>query len=99
MKCIEAELDCATSKVEHLRSALQITKIMYYERQIQNILQIASAHELVERIKPTSSRREDELEAELKKSKADVQKLWANLTDKEIELQGLRREYSYENEV
>ncbi|KAL8089800.1 hypothetical protein AgCh_039319 [Apium graveolens] len=91
-KSIKAELECVTSEVEHLRSALETTELRYHEEQIQNTLQIASAYELVEKIKSTSSRREDELEAELKKSKADIQELRANLMDKETELQGICEE-------
>lgn len=89
---IKAELECVTSEVEHLRSALETTEIRYHEEQIQNTLQIASAYELVEKIKSTSRQREDELEAEVKKSKADIQELRANLMDKETELQGICEE-------
>lgn len=91
-KSVKAELECVTSEIEHLRSALETTELRYHEEQIQNTLQIASAYELVEKIKSTSSRREDELEAELKKSKADIQELRANLMDKETELQGICEE-------
>ncbi|KAK1357374.1 interactor of constitutive active ROPs 3 [Heracleum sosnowskyi] len=89
---IKAELECVTSEVEHLRSALETTELRYHEEQIQNTLQIASAYELVEKIKSTSSQREDELESELKKVKADIQELRANLMDKETELQGICEE-------
>lgn len=91
-KSVKAELECVTSEVEHLRSALETTELRYHEEQIQNTLQIASAYELVEKIKSTSSQREDELEAELKKSKVDIQELRANLMDKETELQGICEE-------
>ncbi|WOG87561.1 hypothetical protein DCAR_0206790 [Daucus carota subsp. sativus] len=91
-KSMKAELESVTSEVEHLRSALETTEVRYHEEQIQNTLQIASAYELVEKIKSTSSQREDELEAELKKSKADIQELRANLMDKETELQGICEE-------
>ncbi|KAL1827622.1 hypothetical protein ACET3Z_006034 [Daucus carota] len=91
-KSMKAELESVTLEVEHLRSALETTEVRYHEEQIQNTLQIASAYELVEKITSTSSQREDELEAELKKSKADIQELRANLMDKETELQGICEE-------
>lgn len=91
-KSIEAELVCVNSEVEYLRSAQETAEIKYHEEQIRNTLQIRSAYELVEQVKSKSSQREAELEAELKKSKADIEDLKANLMDKETELQGICEE-------
>ncbi|CAK9163996.1 unnamed protein product [Ilex paraguariensis] len=91
-KPIEAELSCMNSEVQRLRSALEANEIRYHEEKTQSTVQIRSAYEIVEQIKSTSSLREGELEAELKKSKVDIEELKANLMDKETELQGICEE-------
>ncbi|KAK9279465.1 hypothetical protein L1049_013144 [Liquidambar formosana] len=92
---LEAELNSAKSEVEQLRSALENAEIRYHEEEIRNTVQIKSTNELMEQIKSVSSQRVAELEAELEKTKADIEELKANLMDKETELQGI----SEENEV
>lgn len=89
---IKAELHSLMSEVARLRSALEIAESKYHEEQIRSTVQIRSAYELVEQIKSGSSLREAALEAELKKKKADVEELKANLMDKETELQGISEE-------
>ena len=89
---IKAELHSLKSEVARLRSALEIAESKYHEEQIRSTVQIRSAYELVEQIKSGSSLREAALEAELKKKKADVEELKANLMDKETELQGISEE-------
>ncbi|KAK2999105.1 hypothetical protein RJ639_023158, partial [Escallonia herrerae] len=91
-KLIEAELKCANSELENLRSALETAEVSYNEERIRSAVQITSAYELVEQIKSTSSLREAELEAELKKSKVFIEELKSNLMDKETELQGICEE-------
>ena len=89
---IKAELHSLKSEVARLRSALEIAESKYHEEQIRSTVQIRNAYELVEQIKSGSSLREAALEAELKKKKADVEELKANLMDKETELQGISEE-------
>jgi chromosome segregation ATPase len=89
---MKAELHSLKSEVARLRSALETAETKYHEEQIRSTVQIKSAYELVEHMKSGSSLRENELEAELKKMKADVEELKANLMDKETELQGISEE-------
>ncbi|KAK7404670.1 hypothetical protein VNO78_05625 [Psophocarpus tetragonolobus] len=88
----EAELVCLKSEVERLRSAIETAETKYHEEKIQSTVQIRNAYELVEQIKSESGQRECELEAELKRTKADIEELKANLMDKETELQGIVEE-------
>lgn len=89
---MKAELYSLKSEVARLRSALETAETKYHEEQMRSTVQIKSAYELVEQMKSGSSLREAELEAELKKMKADVEELKANLMDKETELQGISEE-------
>uniref|UniRef100_A0A5B7BJX0 Putative interactor of constitutive active ROPs 3 isoform X2 n=1 Tax=Davidia involucrata TaxID=16924 RepID=A0A5B7BJX0_DAVIN len=89
---LEAELTSAKAEVGQLRTTLDATEIRYHEEQIQSTLQIRSAYELMDQIKSVSNLREAELEAELNKTKADIEELKANLMDKETELQGIMEE-------
>lgn len=91
-KSIEAELVSLKSEVERLRSALEIAEMRYNEELIRSTVQSESTHELVEQIKSSSSVKVAELEAEIQKSKADIEELKANLMDKETELQGICEE-------
>ncbi|KAJ6303733.1 hypothetical protein OIU77_017584 [Salix suchowensis] len=75
-----------------LKSALEASETRYQEEYIQSTLQIRSAYEQVEHIKLESGHREAELEAELKKTKNNIEELRANLMDKETELQGISEE-------
>ncbi|CAL8999414.1 unnamed protein product [Prunus brigantina] len=88
----EAELHTLKSEVKRLRSTLETAETKYREEQTQSTLQLRSADELVEQIKFTSSQREGELEAELKKTKAEIEELKAHLMDKETELQCISEE-------
>ncbi|KAK7262366.1 hypothetical protein RJT34_29935 [Clitoria ternatea] len=89
---MEAELISLKSEVKRLRSAIDTAETKYQEEQIQNTVQIRNAYELVEQIKSESGKRQWELEAELKRKKADIEELKANLMDKETELQGIVEE-------
>ncbi|KHN05714.1 Interactor of constitutive active ROPs 3 [Glycine soja] len=89
---LEAEVVSLKSEVEQLRSAIETAETKYQEEQIRSMVQIRNAYELVEQIKSESGKRECELEAELKKKKADIEELKANLMDKETELQGIVEE-------
>ena len=88
----KAELYSLKSEVARLRSALETSETKYHEEQMRSTAQIKSAYELVEQMRSGSSLREAELEAELKRTKADVEELKANLMDKETELQGISEE-------
>ncbi|KAE8038906.1 hypothetical protein FH972_011374 [Carpinus fangiana] len=89
---MKAELYSLKSEVVRLRSALETAETKYHEEQKRSTVQIKSAYELVEQMKSGSSLREAELEAELERTKADVEELKANLMDKETELQGISEE-------
>ncbi|XP_052187574.1 interactor of constitutive active ROPs 3 isoform X2 [Diospyros lotus] len=89
---LEAELTSLKMELGQLRTVLETSEIKYNEEQIQNMLHIRSTNELVEQIKAASSLREAELDAELDKTKANIEELKANLMDKETELQGISEE-------
>ncbi|KAA8549498.1 hypothetical protein F0562_001182 [Nyssa sinensis] len=89
---LNAERTSVKAEVVQLRAALENAEIKYQDERIQSTLQIRSAYELVDRIKSASSLREAELEAELNKTKADIEELKANLMDKETELQCILEE-------
>ncbi|KAA8518796.1 hypothetical protein F0562_016429 [Nyssa sinensis] len=91
---LKTELNHVKSEVVQLRSALDVAERRYHEEYIQSTLQIRSAYELVERTKSESCLREADLEAKLKKEKADIEELKANLVAKETKLQSI----SVENE-
>jgi hypothetical protein len=89
---MRAELYSLNSEVARLRSTLETAETKYHEEQMRSTVQIKNAYELVEQMKCGSSLREVELEAKLKRMKADVEELKANLMDKETELQGISEE-------
>ncbi|KAK3206095.1 hypothetical protein Dsin_020141 [Dipteronia sinensis] len=89
---LQMELYSLKSEVGRLRSALEIAEAKLHEEQIQSTVQMKSAYELVEQIKSESNLKEAELEAELRKTKCDIEELKANLMDKETELQGISEE-------
>ncbi|KAK8550735.1 hypothetical protein V6N13_119240 [Hibiscus sabdariffa] len=78
--------------ISSLRSALETAEIKRHEEQIQSIIQIKTAHELMDRIKSEANSREAELLAELEKANFYITNLKANLLDKETELQGISDE-------
>ncbi|GAV82276.1 hypothetical protein CFOL_v3_25728 [Cephalotus follicularis] len=89
---LKTELSFAKLEVGQLKSALDEAEIRYQEEYIQSTLHIRSAFEQVERTKSETRKREAESEAELKKAKAHVEELKANLMDKETELQAISEE-------
>ncbi|XP_022746600.1 interactor of constitutive active ROPs 2, chloroplastic-like [Durio zibethinus] len=89
---LKTELNFAKLEVGQLRSALDAAEIRYQEEYIQSTLQIRSAYEQVECIRMQSYQREVELEAEVKRTTADVEELRANLMDKETKLQSISEE-------
>jgi len=89
---VEAEVVSLKSEVRRLQSAVETAETKYQEEKIQSTVQIRNAYELVEQIKSETGKREGELEAELKRKKADIEELKANLMDKETELQGIVEE-------
>ncbi|OVA09919.1 Ribosomal protein S12/S23 [Macleaya cordata] len=89
---LKAELSSVKLEVEQLRNALETAKNTYQEEEVQKKMQMQSAYELVEQTKSESAHRESELLGELKKTKADIEDLKANLMDKETELQSLSEE-------
>lgn len=89
---IESEICSLKSEVGRLRSAIDTAETKHQEEQIRSTVQIRNAYELMEQIKSELGQRECELEAELKRKKADIEELKANLMDKETELQGIVEE-------
>ncbi|GMJ03031.1 interactor of constitutively active ROP2, ROP interactive partner 2, ROP interactive partner 3 [Hibiscus trionum] len=89
---LKMELNFAKLEVDQLRSALDASEMRYQEEYIRSTLQIRSAYEQVECIQAQSCKRESEVEAELKKMKANVEEFRANLMDKETELQSMSAE-------
>lgn len=89
---LKAELASLKFEVGKLQSALDAAEIRYHEEHIRSAVQIRSAYEHVEHVKSVSSSRQAELQAELEKTKADIEELKANLMDKETELQGISEE-------
>ena len=88
---LKAELASLKVEVGQLKSALDAAEIRYQEEHIRSTVQIRTAYEHVEHMK-TSSSRQAELQAELEKTRADIEELKANLMDKETELQGISEE-------
>ncbi|KAE8661058.1 40S ribosomal protein S23-like [Hibiscus syriacus] len=86
MEKLKTELKFTKLEAGQLRSALDASEIRYQEEYIRSTLQIRSANEQLECIRTQSCQRESELEAKLKKTKAEVEELRAKLMDKETEL-------------
>ncbi|XP_068669213.1 interactor of constitutive active ROPs 2, chloroplastic-like [Aristolochia californica] len=86
---LKAELTSVKAEVEQLKTALEATEIKYQEECIKTMMEIQSAHELVEQIKSETNKRHSRVEEELKKANEDIVELKANLMDKETELQGI----------
>ncbi|KAE9593216.1 putative interactor of constitutive active ROPs [Lupinus albus] len=84
---VEEEIYYLKSEVERLRSAIETAETKHQDEQIRSTVQTNNAHELMEKIKSESSKRECELEGELNIKKAYIEELKANLMDKETELQ------------
>ncbi|CAM8912954.1 unnamed protein product [Rhodiola kirilowii] len=74
---LKQEICHLKSEMSKLRAASDTAEVRYQEEYIQSTLQIRSAYELVEVAKSESRIREAELEAELKKVKADMEELLA----------------------
>ncbi|KAJ7977006.1 Interactor of constitutive active ROPs [Quillaja saponaria] len=89
---LQVELISAKSEVGQLRSALDAAEVRYQEEYIQSTLQIRSAFEQVERTKSETCQREAELDEELKRAKAHIEELRANLMGKESQLQSISKE-------
>ncbi|KAL0417761.1 UNVERIFIED_CONTAM: Interactor of constitutive active ROPs 2, chloroplastic [Sesamum radiatum] len=89
---IEPDFTSVKLEVERLRSALEVAEIRSNEEQARSAEQLKNALETVEQIKSASGQREAELEAELRKSRYEIEELKANLKDKETELQSILEE-------
>ncbi|KAH6825684.1 hypothetical protein C2S53_002308 [Perilla frutescens var. hirtella] len=91
------ELNSLKSEVNQLRSALGDAERRYRDEYIQSTLQIRNAYELVERTNSEFSKRETELDAKLKESRAEVEELRGKLIEKEK--QAAEREAEVEVEL
>lgn len=88
----EGEVSSLKLEIEQLRSALEAGEIRYNEERSRSTEQIRDAMETVEKFKSASGQREAELDAEIRRSKYEIEELKANLMDKETELQGICEE-------
>lgn len=89
---LELELQRTKCEVLQLKSALEAAEIRYNEERSHSSSQMNNASELLEQIKSESSLKEAQLEEQLKKARANVEELKANLMDKETELQCISEE-------
>ncbi|KAI3995212.1 hypothetical protein MKX01_032014 [Papaver californicum] len=89
---LETELKSKKLQVEQLTSTIEANELKYHEEQILSTTEINNAYELVDRIKCEASLREDELEAEIKKTRTCIGELKAALMDKETALQSILEE-------
>ncbi|KAI3986165.1 hypothetical protein MKX01_004309 [Papaver californicum] len=89
---LEKELKSKKLQVEQLASTIEANELKYHEEQILSTTEINNAYELVDHIKSEASLREDELEAEIKKTRACIGELKAALMDKETALQSILEE-------
>ncbi|KAI3705347.1 hypothetical protein L1987_75583 [Smallanthus sonchifolius] len=91
------ELNCVKMEVEKLRVELEGAEKRYQEEYIQSTLQIRSAYELVEQTRTESGQKVSVLEANLEKSKAELEDLKAKLAEKEEKLQHISEENTHLN--
>lgn len=90
--------DDGESEVTKLRVALEGAEKRYQEEYIQTTLQIRSAYELVEQTRSESCEKLQILEADLEKSKVELEDLKAKLIEKEEKLQNVSEENKNLNE-
>ena len=83
---MSAKLNMVKLRVSQLRSTLETTEVRYQEKYIQKTFQMRLAYEQVEQVKFESCPREAELKEELKKARADIEEIKANIRDKETKL-------------
>ncbi|KAI3748389.1 hypothetical protein L6452_11423 [Arctium lappa] len=94
----QEELKNVKYEVEKLQGALEGAEKRYQEEYIQSTLQIRSAYELVEQTRSESCQKVAVLEANLEKSKAEMEDLRAKLVEKEAKLQTTSEENKKLNE-
>lgn len=94
----QEELKSVKCEVEKLQGALEGAEKRYQEEYIQSTLQIRSAYELVEQTKSESCQKLAILEANLEKSKAEMEDFRAKLVEKEAKLQNTSEENKKLNE-
>ncbi|KAF5799291.1 putative interactor of constitutively active ROPs [Helianthus annuus] len=86
------ELNRVKTEVEKLRLELEGAEKRYQGEYIQSTLLIFSAHELVEQTRTESCEKVSILEANLEKSKAELEDLTAKLVEKEESVQNILEE-------
>lgn len=94
----QEELKSMKSEVEKLQGALEGAEKRYQEEYIQSTLQIRSAYELVEQTRSESCQKVAILDANLEKSKSEMEDLRAKLVEKEAKLQTTSEENKKLNE-
>ncbi|KAK9078622.1 hypothetical protein SSX86_002679 [Deinandra increscens subsp. villosa] len=92
------ELNRVKMEVENLGAELERAEKRYQEEYIQSTLQIRSAYELVEQTRTESCEKVSILEANLEKSKAEMEDLNAKLVEKEERLQSISEENKHLND-
>ncbi|XP_051134146.1 interactor of constitutive active ROPs 3-like [Andrographis paniculata] len=89
LESVETEVDSLRREVEELRSVLEASKRKFDEERSRHAEEMRNAVEIAERIRSASGQREAELEAELRKSKYEIEELKTKLIEKETELDGI----------
>ncbi|TYH57144.1 hypothetical protein ES332_D08G069300v1 [Gossypium tomentosum] len=90
IKRVKTELNFAKLEISQLRLALDEAEVRYQKEYIKSILQIRSAYEQVECIKTELSQKKAKLEAELTRTKANVEELRQKTKKLEFDLKELK---------
>ncbi|XP_023540342.1 interactor of constitutive active ROPs 2, chloroplastic-like [Cucurbita pepo subsp. pepo] len=83
---IKTELAAMRLEADKSKSALSAAETRFEEESVRTAMQIRIAHELVEQIKVESCQKEEELDAELKEARKDIEQLREDLKEKETQL-------------
>ncbi|KAG7027998.1 Interactor of constitutive active ROPs 2, chloroplastic, partial [Cucurbita argyrosperma subsp. argyrosperma] len=85
-RCLAAELAAMRLESDKSKSALSAAETRFEEESVRTAMQIRIAHELVEQMKVESCQKEEELDAELKEARKDIEQLREDLKEKETQL-------------
>ncbi|XP_022947737.1 interactor of constitutive active ROPs 2, chloroplastic-like [Cucurbita moschata] len=83
---IKTELAAMRLEADKSKSALRAAETRFEEESVRTAMQIRIAHELVEQVKVESCQKEEELDAELKEARKDIEQLREDLKVKETQL-------------
>ncbi|KAG6596454.1 Interactor of constitutive active ROPs 2, chloroplastic, partial [Cucurbita argyrosperma subsp. sororia] len=83
---IKTELAAMRLESDKSKSALSAAETRFEEESVRTAMQIRIAHELVEQMNVESCQKEEELDAELKEARKDIEQLREDLKEKETQL-------------